>query len=179
MTFHIETERLLLREFRFTDVKAMFKLDSNPIVHTYLGKKPQTDISESEKKVSDVITQYGERGIGRWVAIEKSSNEIIGWSGLKLNTEETMNGHTNFIDIGYRLMPEFWGKGYATESAIAALEYGFKTMHLPIIYGITEIENQASHKVLLKIGLQLVKTFYHNETHPELRWYELKQEDYE
>ena len=58
MVFHLETERLILRDIRPTDLKGMFRLDSDPLVHRYLGKKPRTSINESEKDIATIINQY-------------------------------------------------------------------------------------------------------------------------
>lgn len=174
MTFHLETERLILRELRTTDLKAMFELDSDPEVHKYLGNKPIKTIDESRKVIESIINQYTERGIGRWAAIEKSTGEFIGWSGLRLNTEYTMNGYTKFYDVGYRLIKRFWGKGYATESGKVAVNYAFNVLKLPELYGITEMGNEASHHVLLKIGLQYVEDFYFKEEQLNLRWYKIE-----
>ncbi|GGD20311.1 hypothetical protein GCM10011368_22790 [Hyunsoonleella pacifica] len=107
MTFHLETERLILRELRATDLNNMFKLDSNPEVHRYLGNKPVKTKAESQKILESVLRQYKDRGIGRWAAIEKSSGEFIGWSGIRLNTEFNMNGFTKYHDVGYRLLPKY------------------------------------------------------------------------
>jgi ribosomal-protein-alanine N-acetyltransferase len=101
------------------------------------------------------------------------------WSGLKLNLDkkEELNGKRNFYDIGYRFIPRFWGKGYATESALAVLDYGFNELNIKTIFGAAEIDNIASNKVLQKIGLRFI-----NEFHFEngiANWYELKKEDYE
>ncbi|MEC3905936.1 GNAT family N-acetyltransferase [Tamlana sp. 2201CG12-4] len=174
MTFHIETERLLLRELRMSDLPGMFVLDSDPDVHKYLGNKPVKTIEESRKILESVIDQYQERGIGRWAVIEKSSGDFIGWSGLRLNTEYNMNGYTKYYDVGYRLKKQYWGKGYATESGIAALNYAFNTLKLPVLYATTEIGNQASHNALLKIGLHYVKDFYFKEQDLNLRWYKIE-----
>ncbi|WP_282133876.1 GNAT family N-acetyltransferase [Seonamhaeicola maritimus] len=174
MTYHIETERLILREMRITDVDGMFELDSNPIVHKYLGKKPVKTAEESRKMVEDVIKQYEERGIGRWVAIEKYTGDFIGRSGLRLNTEYNMNGFDAYYDVGYRLIPKYWGKGYATESGKASIEYAFNVMNLPVVYGITEVGNEASHNALLKIGLKYVEDFYFEKEQMNLRWYKIE-----
>ena len=116
MTHYIETERLILRRFKNSDVENIFKLDSNKEVHKYLGKKPIKTLKEAEKIISFFHLQYEERGIGRFAALEKSSGKFMGWAGLKLNKgeQEMLNGYTNFIDIGYRFLLSFWGKGYAT-----------------------------------------------------------------
>ncbi|WP_338357829.1 GNAT family N-acetyltransferase [Yeosuana marina] len=174
MKFHIETERLLLRELRVTDLEGMFELDSNPEVHKYLGNKPVKTKDESLKMIESVISQYQERGIGRWATIEKSSGEFIGWSGLRLNNEYNMNGFTEYYDVGYRLIPKYWGKGYATESGKAAIDYAFNVLKLSTLYATTEIGNQASHNALLKIGLNYIEDFYSEEWKLNLRWYKLK-----
>lgn len=176
MKFNIETERLLLREMRTSDLEGMFELDSNPNVHTYLGNKPIKTKAEAKKIIASVLQQYQDRGIGRFAVIEKETNQFIGWSGLRLNTEYNMNGFTKYYDIGYRLIERFWGKGYATESGKAALDYAFNIMKLPEIYATTEIGNQASHNALLKIGLHYVEDFFFEEEQLNLRWYTLKNE---
>ena len=174
MKFHIETERLILRELRSTDLEGMFELDSDPEVHKYLGNKPVKTKAESQKIIDSVLKQYEERGIGRWAAIEKSTGEFIGWSGIKLNTEYNMNGFSEYYDVGYRLIKRYWGKGYATESGKAAVQYAFNVLKLPELYGITEMGNEASHKALLKIGLHYVEDFYYEEEKTYLRWYKVK-----
>jgi len=88
-----------------------------------------------------------------------------------------MNNKINFYDVGYRFIPRYWRKGYATESALALLYYAFNTMKLKIVVGMAEVENIASNKVLCKIGLKYINDFpYENII---ASWYELKKEDYE
>jgi RimJ/RimL family protein N-acetyltransferase len=175
MTFYIETDRLILRELRISDLEGMFELDSDPEVHKYLCNKPVKTKKESEKILESVLSQYKERGIGRFAAIEKSSGDFIGWSGLRLNKEYNMNGFTKYYDVGYRLIKRYWGKGYATESGKAAVNYAFNTMNLLELYATTHIENQASHQALLKIGLTYVEDFYFNYEKMNLRWYKIKK----
>ena len=174
MKFNIETERLILRELRETDLDGMFELDSDPEVHRYLGNKPVKTKEESQIMINSIIKQYQERGIGRWATIEKSSGEFIGWSGLRLNTEYNMNGFTKYYDVGYRIIKRYWGKGYATESGKAAVNYGFNVLKLSELYGITEMGNQASHSALLKSGLHYVEDFYFEEEKLNLRWYKIE-----
>ncbi|OSY88818.1 GNAT family acetyltransferase [Tenacibaculum holothuriorum] len=179
MKFYLETERLILREFQDKDTDGIFELDSNPEVHKYLGNNPITNHKQAEDIIAFFHKQYKENGIGRFAAFEKESGNFIGWSGLKLNKgeKEELNGFTNFIDIGYRLIPKYWGKGYASESAIACLDFGFKQMNYDIIYGAAETDNIGSNKILQKIGLQYVNNFLFEGT--DAKWYELKKTDYE
>lgn len=175
MTFYIETERLILRELRMTDLDGMFELDSDPEVHKYLGNKPVKTKAESQKILEGVLHQYEERGIGRFAAIEKSSGDFIGWSGIRLNTEYNMNGFAKYYDVGYRLIPRYWGKGYATESGKAAVNYAFDALKLSRVYATTEINNQASHNALLKIGLTYLNDFYFKPEQLQLRWYKMER----
>lgn len=173
MTFNIETKRLLLRDMRVEDLEGMFALDSNPNVHKYLGKKPIKTKAEAQKNIESVLQQYRERGIGRFAIIEKVSNQFIGWSGIRLNTEYNINGFTKYYDVGYRLIERFWGKGYATESGKASIDYAFNEMKLPELYATTEIGNKASHNALLKIGLHYKNNFYFEQEKLDLRWYKI------
>lgn len=179
MKFYLETERLILREFRESETEGIFELDSNPEVHKYLGKNPITTYKQAKDIITFFEEQYKERGIGRFAAFEKASGDFIGWSGLKLNQgeKESLNGFTNFIDIGYRFIPRFWGMGYASEAAFACLDFGFKEMNYDIIYGAADVENIGSNKILQKIGLQFINQFGYKGV--DVNWYELKKSDYE
>lgn len=171
MITHIETDRLLLRMFEPSDDTNLFELDSNPLVHTYLGNKPITTIDEAEHMVNYVIEQYDRNGIGRWAAIEKSSGSFIGWGGLKFVDDRTYNNRTNYYDMGYRLIPRFWGKGYATEIGKASLQFGFNTMKLDTIYATAHKDNIASRNALTKSGMQFIE--YFNEGEMCIAWYEM------
>lgn len=178
MNFYLETERLILRDLLESDVDGIFELDSDSLVHEYLGKKPISTIKEAEEVVGFIRDQYEKRGIGRFAAIEKSSGNFIGWSGLKFNTgdKETIGKKRDFYDIGYRLIPRFWNKGYATESALACLDFGFNNLDFNTIVGAAETGNIASNKVLKRIGLQYVEQF--SLDGEIINWYELKKENH-
>jgi [ribosomal protein S5]-alanine N-acetyltransferase len=158
MRFYIETERLILRDILPEDEQAFFALDSDPEVHRYLGNKPVKHIDEIRAAIAFITEQYQANGIGRWAAIEKSSGDFIGWSGLKL-IREPKNNRVDYYDVGYRLRKEFWGKGYATESAKAALKYGFEHFGPEEIIGTAHVDNKASRRALEKCGLTFVESF--------------------
>lgn len=172
----IETERLILRELQQSDAEAYFKMDADAAVHTYLGNHPMQTIEQAIQAIAYVQQQYKDHNIGRWAVIEKASGEFIGWSGLKL-VRETWNNHTDYYDIGYRLMPEYWGKGYATESAKAALAYGFNELNLVEIIGCANIENKASRRALEKCGLTFVEHFYWKDI--KCDWLKITREEWD
>jgi len=169
----LETERLILRPIQIEDTGDLYRLDSNPEVHRFLGNKPISCLGKARSYIDYIIMQYEKYSIGRWAAVEKSSGDFIGWTGLKMNFENEMNGHRNFYDIGYRFMPEYWGKGYATESSIAARDYFFRNYKNVKLCGMAEPDNGASCRVLEKIGLEPKNNFVFAPENVELVWFEM------
>ncbi len=178
MKFYIETERLILRDLQSNDFKDWFEMDSDPEVHKYLGNKPVTNMEQIENAFQSIQQQYTDNGIGRWAVVEKSSGDFVGWSGLKFLRQNT-NGKIDFHEVGYRLSQKHWGKGYATESAKAALQYGFEKMQLKEIYGITNVENINSRKVLEKCGLKFIEIFmYEGFFNMQCNWLRIAKEEW-
>jgi len=163
MDVFIETERLIIRPLLAEDDEGMFRMDSDPEVLKYIGIEPQTNIEQSREVIRFVQQQYAEHGIGRWAMVDKATNDFIGWTGFKYMTI-TVNGHTNFHDFGYRLVQQHWGKGYATEGAIASLKYGIETLGFKDVYAMTDANNAASRRILEKTGFKFIEIFpYDNE----------------
>ena len=167
-----------MRDVQESDLYGMFTLDSDPLVHKYLGNNPIKTRAKAAEIIQFIQKQYRDLGIGRFATIEKSSGEFIGWSGLKLNTgeKEALNGKIDFYDIGFRFIPRYWGKGYATESSVAVLDFGFNKLNLKTICGAAEKVNLASNKVLQKIGLKFINEFTYENV--ACNWYELNKDDY-
>lgn len=172
---YLETERLILRKFEEADYERLFLLDSNTEVMKYIGIPPLTHLEESKEVVKIIMQQYKENGLGRLAVIEKESGLLIGWSGLKLNTSE-INRHQNFYELGYRFLPETWGKGYATESGKLSLDYGFNQLNAETIYAYAHSENLASNHILAKLGFE--KTGEFTEPDGICFWFELKKENF-
>lgn len=170
-----ETERLIIRELLPEDATGMFKMDSDPEVHRYLGNDPVKDIEQIRNVISFIRQQYVDNSIGRWAVIEKESGEFIGWTGLKL-MRETVNNHTNYYDFGYRFVKSSWGKGYATETAAPSLQYGFDVLQADAIYAMADEGNTASRRVLQKAGLQFIEMFDYEDT--QHAWYKITREEF-
>ena len=158
MRIFVETDRLILRELLPQDELGMFELDSDPEVHRFLGNQPVKDMERIREVITFVRQQYVDNGIGRWAMVEKQTNQFIGWTGLKLVKEE-FNHHINYYDLGYRLIRKYWGKGYATEGAIASIHYGFDTLRVEEIFATTDALNITSANVLKKAGLNFIESF--------------------
>lgn len=153
----IETQRLIIREILPEDAEGMFELDSNPEVHRYLGNHPVKNVAESLAVIKFIRDQYESAGIGRWAVIEKQSGKFVGWTGFKVNPG-IINGVSEVFDLGYRFVERVWGKGYATETSVACLQYAFDHFNYDPIYGMAEIHNAASNWILKKMGMK-----YHNQ----------------
>ena len=172
MKIFAETERLILRELAYTDENDLFEMDADPEVHLYIENKPVKSIEEITKVIGILKKQYQENGIARWAVVDKATNECVGWSGLKY-FKEPLNNHTNFYELGYRFKKKHWGKGFATESSIAILNYGFKNLNADSIYAITDPKNINSKNVLTKLGFDYQETFDYEGDMTD--WFELKK----
>ena len=112
--------------------------------------RPVSTKEESDKFLLDNIELYNKNpNRGRWAAIEKTTGQFVGSFAIIPIPDDVEK-----IQLGYSFLPEHWGKGFATEVTKRGLDYFLATDTLPEIYGITEIPNTASQKVLLKAGFQ-------------------------
>eukprot|EP01040_Poterioochromonas_malhamensis_P001047 gene1049-1111_t len=174
MSVKLETERLILRELILDDVHYMFELDSNEQVQQYCEKCPLTSPDQSREIIERIRKQYEENGIGRWIVFVKETNEFIGWAGLKM--ESDVNGHERFVDLGFRILPQYWNRGYMTEAAKALVQYGFNTMKYDKICAWILSDNPGSIRVVEKAGLKRISNFVYEDEENE--WYEITREEY-
>lgn len=165
-----ETERLFFRPLVLSDADRLFLLDKDPDVMRYIGIPVLEKPEESIKVIEMIQSQYERFGIGRFAVVEKDTGLLIGWSGLKYN-DDTVNGHHNFYELGYRFLPETWGKGYATESGKAFIDKAFVDMKLDNLYAYAHTENEASNHILRKLGFLQNGQF--TEPDGDCYWYEM------
>ena len=103
------TDRLELRELTVDDAEAVLAFNSNPDVMRWTGESPMTSL----KQAQDLLATYPDFdtvGYGRWGCVLKNEQKVIGFCGLKYLDD------LEAVDIGYRFLPEYWGRGLATES---------------------------------------------------------------
>jgi len=144
----LETLRLELREFATSDFEDLYRLDSDPRVMKYINGGRALSRANVRDTLARVLRYYAHHhGLGVWRAADRDGGRFVGWFCLKYCPP------TCDIEVGYRLVPEAWGRGYATEGAAALLSYGFGDLGLERIVGITHAANVASQRVLLKCGL--------------------------
>lgn len=145
----LETDRLILRTWKPTDIELMAAIDQDPKVCQYLGAIGNR--AATEAGIQRIIKHYAEHGFSLYAVELKQNGEFIGFVGLSIPSFEAH--FTPAVEIGWRLASQHWGKGYATEAAEAVLRYGFLTLNLNEIVSFTVVDNQASRRVMEKIGL--------------------------
>lgn len=153
----IETERLILRQWEESDYLPFIGMGFDPEVMKYFPKCLTQE--ESINFIKAVTSIIDENKWGFWAVELKESQEFIGFIGL-LN-QPIQFDFSPCIEIGWRLAKDFWGQGYATEGAKAALEYAFNTLNLDKVVSFTPSVNKPSESVMKKLGMQKVKEFNH------------------
>ena len=143
----IETERLILREINDDDMPVFFKMRSDEAVMKYVDRPRPKTLEDLKPLMEQFKAGVAENTNLAWAICLKDTGEMIGNIGYWRNEPENHRG-----EVGYMLMPQFFGKGYASEALAAALNYGFNTMHLNSIKGCVDPENAASIHVLEKAG---------------------------
>lgn len=147
----LETERTLLREFVDSDAEAFFRLGTDPRITRYTHDPGGgfADIDHARAILrSHPFEDYQRHGFGRWACILRANEEVIGFVGLKRLTD------VGEVDLGYRLLPEYWGQGLATEAARAVLEYGLSQLGLERIVAFVDPDNAGSTRVLEKLEMR-------------------------
>jgi len=146
----ILTERLLLREITWNDLESIHRLHSVPEVDEYNTLGIPGDIEETRELMRPDIEAKGKDPQSRytWRIILKNSGEFIGLAGITLSNNKFRLG-----EIYYKLLPEYWGKGYATEVARQLIITGFDTFHLHKVEAGVATGNERSIRVLEKVGM--------------------------
>lgn len=147
----LQTARLRLRRFTAHDAGWYAAVNANPEVVRYIGGGAPLTRAESDESLTKIIGQWDADGFGLWAAERLDSGEPIGFIGLAVPTflPEILPA----VEVGWRLARVHWGRGFATEGAVVAVDHGFQTLRLDRIVSITVHDNAASRNVMSKLGL--------------------------
>jgi ribosomal-protein-alanine N-acetyltransferase len=162
----LETERLLLREFVEEDWKAVLSYQNDP---RYLRYYPWQQRTEAEVRAFIQVfiewQAYLKRYKFQWALTLKKSGHLIGNVGIR---KENAGDHQ--AELGYEVDPQFWGQGYASESARVVRDFGFQELGLHRIWANCLRENLASRRVLEKTGMRLEGTLRDSEFFKARYW---------
>jgi [ribosomal protein S5]-alanine N-acetyltransferase len=148
----IDTERLILRELNESDASFIYELMNTEPWKQNIGERNILELIDAENYIINVYQKgYLENGFGLYAMILKASMEAIGVCGiLKRDT-------LKFPDIGFALLPQFFGQNYAFEAAQACLEYARDVLKIPVIQAIVLPENLSSIRLLEKLGMKEIE----------------------
>ena len=160
----LETPRLVLRQLSLDDAEFILALLNEPSFIRYIGDKGLRGLDDARRYLVDgPINSYEQNGFGLYLAELKENGAPIGISGLV--KRDTLSDP----DIGFAFLPQYWSRGYAVESAAAVMDYARDVLALERVLAITSPDNEASARLLGKIGLQFQRLISLSEGAPEVR----------
>ncbi len=146
----LETDRLKMRQWKKDDRSLFAALNADPAVMEYFPAiLDKTESNAMAKKIQHLISR---RGWGFWAVEEKNSHAFIGFVGLHVPTAELPCSPC--VEIGWRLMREFWGKGFATEAATAALQVAFEQLVIDEVFAFSPVGNTRSRAVMERLHME-------------------------
>ncbi|MFF2328524.1 MULTISPECIES: GNAT family N-acetyltransferase [unclassified Streptomyces] len=144
----LRTDRLVLRQWRDSDLEPWAAMNADPEVREHLGDLLTRE--QSDASVARFKAEFDQRGYGWWAVEVAATGEFIGFAGLdEVDDDMLFTG----VEIGWRLTRSAWGQGYATEAALTVLAHGFDTLGLPEILAVTTATNVRSQAVMRRIGM--------------------------
>jgi len=159
----VRTARLLLREWRDSDREPFAALKADPVVMEHF--RGTATRAESEAMVDAMQVAWNERGYGIWAVEEVGSAPFVGYVGLAAVTFEAT--FTPATEVGWGLAASVWGRGYATEGAQAAFDFGFgREPELDSIVAFTAVTNGRSARVMERLGMS--REPEHDFDHPRV-----------
>jgi len=174
MQREFESERLLIRPTLEQDAELIYQLMNTPKFIKYVGDREINSIEDAEKYIQiKMLPQLNTLGYSSYSLITKADGAKIGTCGLY--NRDGVDG----IDIGFGLLPQYEGLGYAYESAHRLIKAAFEEFEIEEIKAITSKENISSQRLLEKLGLEMAGTTkLPNEDHEILLYIKKKKTGY-
>lgn len=151
MTRRFETEHLLLRPFQATDAALAAPWLTDAEIMRYMPTGQDHTLAQVEARLARYIKHQDEHGYSRWLLFDRASGAAIGDAGL-LHVAETGE-----VELGYRLLKPWWGKGLATEAAQGWLHYAFTDLGLNELIAFSHPDNRGSVRVMEKCGFHFLR----------------------
>jgi len=151
----VTTDRLHLRKFRESDLDELALVFAKPEVWEYPYGRGFTR-QQTHAFINTMIDEWDQCGFGCWIAIERSTESVVGYVGLSVPMflPEILPA----VEVGWRFDPDHWGRGLATEGARAALREGFTTLGLDEVTSVPQSGNTASSRVAERIGMRFTRS---------------------
>lgn len=169
--YKIETTRLRLRQFTPDDLDDLYRIYSHPELIKYISNEKPPCLEDTKAAINSLAEHWQKYRFGVWAVIHKKHRKLIGHCGLKFLE------NTPLVQLGYLLLPSYWGQGLGTEAAKAVLKHGFEVAKLEKIVAIAKPENLASRRVMEKVGLKYEKDAYYY--YNDVVFYSLSRDAYQ
>lgn len=168
MKFFAETERLILRDWKESDIPSFVQMNADERVMEFFLKALSEE--ESLDMLERIKTEITTSGFSFFAIERKEDHQFIGTVGLHTITFDV--DFAPAVEIGWRLLPQYWGEGYAVEAANACFRFAKVNLDINEIVAFTSLPNLNSQRVMQKLEMELVKEFDHPSVsagHPLLR----------
>ena len=160
----LETERLFLRRLSSANSEFILELLNQPSFLRYIGDKAVRNTDDAINYIqTGPVASYEQFGFGLYLVELKDTAVPIGMCGL-LKRDSLPD-----VDVGFAFLPAYWSRGYAFEAAAAVMNYGREVLGLRRIVAITSLDNEASMRLLGKLGLKLEGLIKLAEDQPDVR----------
>jgi RimJ/RimL family protein N-acetyltransferase len=143
----VQTPHLFLRAWTPDDANTLFDILQEDGILRYFPNQTPPSREKAGEYIADQLSHWAKFDYGHWAVVTQEDGEAVGWSGLEYLPE------LDETEVAYLLSKRVWGRGYATEAARAAVQFGFETAGLLKIIGLVHPENTGSVRVLEKCGL--------------------------
>lgn len=170
------TPRLALRRWRYDDVEPMAAINADPVVMRWIGSGAPRDLEQTRSGIAAIEREWGASGYGLFAIEERASGDLLGFTGMTVPyfLPEVMPA----VEIAWRLGRRYWGKGIATEASAAALAFGLVDRGLERIISIVQVGNDASERIMTKLGMHAERQTIDPSTGRALRVYEITRTGY-
>ncbi|MGY5047562.1 GNAT family N-acetyltransferase [Streptomyces sp. 900105755] len=172
----LETPRLILRRWREEDIAPMAAVNADPEVMRWIRDGGVRDEQQTRDGVRAWEDEWDSRGFGLFAVEIRSTGELAGFTGLSVPgfLPEVLPA----VEVGWRLGRAHWGQGLATEAAVAAVRFGFGECGLERIVSIVQVGNDASERIVTKLGMRPVRETVNPTSGRPVRVFALSAEQY-
>jgi ribosomal-protein-alanine N-acetyltransferase len=163
----LETERLIFRQHVLADLDAFCAMEADPDVRRYVGGRPRPR-EEAERRFMEGALKPATNRMAMWATVLKSTHQYIGRCGVYPHFKDEGGVYEGEGALGLYIATKYWGRGYATEAGFAFVKFGFDELKFNKIVTDIDTRNDASVRVIEKLGFELMRTevgehrsFYH------------------
>ncbi|MFF3543270.1 GNAT family N-acetyltransferase [Streptomyces platensis] len=172
----LETPRLILRRWREEDVAPMAAINADPEVMRWIRDGSVRDEQQTRGGIQAWEREWESQGFGLFAVEIRSTGELAGFTGLSV--PDFLPEVLPAVEVGWRLGRSHWGQGLATEAARAAVRFGLEDRGLERIVSIAQVGNDASERIMAKLGMQPVRETVNPAGGRRVRVFELSSDQY-